>query len=133
MNLLKSRSAVRIQKSDRFKKMNETVAYLTKKRDETEIILNLEHLKKEDSEGETRSEELKYLIENKNILVSGFENSIKDSSIDMKDKKNWDEVQKQKQEEWVKTIQQDPTLEEGLSVAEDMIKLALGQKLSLSK
>jgi len=136
MTLLKTRSAGRVQKSERYKKMNETIAYITKKRNDTEVTLNLEQLKKEEKEGELRSEEFKYLIENKNILVTNFENSLKDgiaTAKDAKDKKNWEEVFNERKDEWVKQLQQDPAIEEGLSIAEDMIKIALGQKLSLTK
>ena len=136
MTLLKTRSAGRVQKSERYKKMNETIAYITKKRDDTEVTLNLEQLKKEEKEGELRSEEFKYLIENKNILVTNFENSLKDgiaTAKDAKDKKNWEEVFNERKDEWVKQLQQDPAIEEGLSIAEDMIKITLGQKLSLTK
>jgi carboxyl-terminal processing protease len=136
MNILKTRSAARVQKSERFKKMSESINYITKRRDDTEITLNLEHLKKEEKEGETRSEELKYLLDNKKILVTHFENSLKDgiaNAKDAKDKKNWEDILTDRKEEWIKQMQQDPTIEEGLSIAEDMIKMALGQKLSFSK
>jgi carboxyl-terminal processing protease len=136
MNVLKVRSAARVQKSERYKKLSETISYITKRREDTEVTLNLEQLKKEEKEGESRSEEFKYLIENKNIMVNHFENSLKDGIADVKDpkdKKNWEEVLTERKNEWVKQLQQDPAIEEGLSIAEDMIKMALGQKLSFAK
>jgi carboxyl-terminal processing protease len=136
MNVLKTRSAARIQKSDRYKKMLESISYITKRRDDTEITLNLDQLKKEEKEGEAKSEELKYSIENKNIVVTHFENSLKDGIAnvkDAKDKKNWEDLVSERRDEWIKQLQQDPAIEEGLSIAEDMIKMAHGQKLSFSK
>lgn len=132
--LLKKRSAKRVKNDKRFQKIQESVNYYTKRREDTSVTLNLDKLLKEDIESKKIIEKLKLGDENKDILVSDFEASIKShQKIRKGDEAQWKKDFEQRKEDWVKALQSDPTLEEGLYIIDDMLRTKAGKKLSMVK
>ena len=131
LETLRKRSHDRVKKSSRFQKIIKFVSYLTKKRNETLVSLNIKTVKESDKVGQEVSERLKITKENKEIKVSNFRESInKHEKIAKKDKKRWEKNLKEKEDEWIKMIRLDPGIEEAIYVMEDMIIQASGKRLS---
>ncbi len=132
LSVLKSRSKKRVKRDERFQKITSLVDYLIDRRDDTQFSLNLTDAIKEDEENRKITEKLKYDKVNKSIKISHFEESL-ESAINIKNKKskNWQREFKQRKEEWIKTIQEDPTLEETLYIITDMINSTKGKKLGM--
>lgn len=132
--LLKKRSAQRISKDKRFQKIKESVAYYSKRREDTELTLNLAQLQKEDLEAEKIIEKLKLDDKNEKILVSDFEASLKAHQKVLKgEEEQWQKDFEQRKKEWVSGLQKDPALEESLYIIDDMLKSRAGKKLSMVK
>jgi carboxyl-terminal processing protease len=121
---LKEKSASRIKEDPRFIKINKNVDYLNKKKKDTIVSLNLKQVQAEDSVNKKMAEELKLEDEDKKLMVSHFEDSLKAhenlKSIDMK---KWQKDFEQRKDEWIKMLRQDAVLEESLFVAQDVVKV----------
>lgn len=132
--LLKKRSAQRVKASERFQKIIKSVAYFSKRREDTKLTLNLKQLLKQDIESQKVIDSLKMEDENEDILVSDFEASIKShQKVRKGEEKQWKKDFEQRKEEWIKTIRTDPALEEGLFIINDMLRSKAGKKLSMVK
>ncbi len=130
LSLLKKRSQERIKKSKKYQMIEKSVNYLTERREDTLVSLNLDTVLKEDEENAKMTKQLKVEDENKEILVSNFEKSLR-GNIDIKkeDEDHWKEDFKKSKEEWVKQLRTDAGLEEALYIIDDMVKINKGQKL----
>lgn len=127
-----SKSQDRVKENQRFKKILDSVEYLKKRRSDTIISLNLKKSIKEDEENKKTAEKLKYDEENKNILVSNFEESLRsEEKIRKADEKKWKEDFKQRKEEWVSTLRKDAMLEETFFIAKDLVEQVSGKKVSM--
>ncbi|TNF28108.1 MAG: tail-specific protease [Deltaproteobacteria bacterium] len=134
MALLKKRSEERIKKSKKYQMIQKSVDYLTSRREDTLVSLNLDTVLKEDEENAKMTKQLKLEEENKEILVSNFEKSLR-GNVDIKaeDEDHWKEDFKKSKEEWVKQLRTDAGLEEALYIIDDMVKINKGQKLGMAK
>ncbi len=131
IDILKQRSSFRVKESPKFKKIIDSVSFLNKRRDDTIVTLNLKALKKEAEENKKITEKLKLDEENKNILVSHFEHSLrKHENVRPADEKQWKKDFAQRKEEWIEGIRKDVLLEETLSIMTDFIGHINGTKLS---
>lgn len=133
---LKNRSEKRVNKDERFKKIKESVSYLTKRAEDTVVSLNLKKVLAKDKENEAMAEKLKMEDENKDILVSEFEASLRSHEkvgSGKENQKKWKEEFEIRKEEWVKNLRQDPMIEETLFIMDDMIKTFKGKKLTALK
>lgn len=131
---LRKRSEKRVKNSDRLKMVSGYVEYLTKRRDDTKITLNMKELIKEDEENEKITKSFHLDDENKKIEVSAYERSLKTNlEIAEKDKKQWEEDFKARKEEWISGLRKDHMLEETLYIIDDIIRMNKGQNLSMVK
>ena len=122
LNSLNQKSKSRQKKNKALKKIADSVNYLIKRREETLVSLNEDIVVKEDKKREEMMKKFKNDKENKNILVSNFVDEIAgNKKIAKENKKKWDEDMKQRKEDWAKSIQKDPSLEETLHIINDMI------------
>ena len=129
--LLKKRSQQRVDKNKRFQRIKESVSYLVKKREQTEISLNIKDLIREEEVGKKMSEKLKLDEENEDILVTHYEASLKLAhKIRPGDEEKWKSDFEQRKKEWKKTLRRDATLEESLYILNDVITLAKGKQLA---
>jgi len=120
---LKEKSLLRVKNNQRFNKIVKNVEYLNKKKKETLMSLNLKQLQTEDAQNKKMAEELKFDDENKDLLVTSFEDSLKaHDNIKPGDMKKWSKDFDQRKEEWIKTLRQDVVLEEAVQVANDIVK-----------
>ncbi|WP_372653848.1 carboxy terminal-processing peptidase [Halobacteriovorax sp.] len=134
MSTLKKRSGKRVKESKRFTKINESVEYLTKRREDTKISLNIDKVVAEDKKNKEMSEKLKLDEENKDLLVSYYEDSVRmHEDVKKGDEKKWKEDFKTRNEEWTKQLRQDAGLEEALFIINDMIHMQKGKKLTAVK
>ena len=118
--MLKKKSGERVLKNDRFKKIIESINYLKERREDTKISLNLKETMRQEKENEEITKRLKITSENDAIMVSNFEQSLKDSeSIKASDKEKWDEDFKQRKNEWIKRLRLDPGIEETMRIVID--------------
>jgi len=130
--LLKKRSSDRIKQNQRVRRVVESVEYLSKKRKETLMPISLSEVKAREEEATQMTKKLKLEEANEDVLVSDYEESLKNSegfAVDLKDPK-WKKDFEQRKEEWIKALRQDANLEEALYVANDMISLQNGVALS---
>ncbi|MCO4795385.1 MAG: carboxy terminal-processing peptidase [Bacteriovoracaceae bacterium] len=134
MALLKKRSSKRVKSSKKYGKIQKSLDYLISKREDTVASLNLDTVLKEDEENVKMTKQLKIEDENKQILVSNFEKSLR-GNIDIKkeDEDHWKEDFKKSKEEWVKQLRTDAGLEEALFIIDDMVKINKGKKLGMVK
>jgi carboxyl-terminal processing protease len=130
---LKKRSANRVKKSKRFDVIEKSVDYLTKRREDTTVSLNIEKVKKQNAENKKMSEKLKLETINKDIQVSNVDASLKAHSSykPKKRDKKWEEEFAERKKEWVEALQKDPILEESIFILDDIIKSMKGKKLSM--
>ena len=129
---LKQKSAARVKANPAFAKINRNVEYLNKKKKETIASLNLKKVQDEDVATKKISEELKLEDEDKNLLVTSFEDSLKaHENIRAVDMKKWSKDFEQRKEEWIKTLRQDTVLGESVLIATDIVK-SLGPKKTAS-
>lgn len=130
---LKTKSASRVKANPKFAKINRNVDYLNKKKKETIISLNLKKVQDEEAANKKMAEELKLEDEDKNLLVSNFEDSLKaHEKIRPSDMKKWSKDFDQRKEEWVKSLRQDAVLGESVYIANDIVK-SLKTKATASK
>lgn len=120
---LKQKSAARVKANSRFTKINRNVDYLNKKKKETIVSLNLKKVQDEEAQSKKMAEEFKLEDEDKNILVTNFEDSLKaHENIRPSDMKKWAKDFEQRKEEWVKSLRQDVVLGESIFIANDILK-----------
>ncbi len=120
---LKEKSAARVKANTRFNKIIRNIEYLNKKKKDTIVSLNLKQVQAEDVQNRKMAEELKMDEEDKNLLVTSFEDSLKShENIRPGDMKKWTKDFEQRKEEWVKSLRQDVVLEEAVMVANDIVK-----------
>lgn len=130
MPLLVKRSKARVDNSIGYSKMKKSIDYLKKNREKTKISLNYATVKKEDEARKVMAEKLKMDTLNKNIIVTNFEESLKEAQkISKADKKKWDEDFKKKKTDWIESIQKDVELVEALYIMDDMINMSKSKKL----
>lgn len=131
---LKEKSAARVKVNPRFNKIIRNVEYLNKKKKDTLVSLNLKQVQAEDVQNRKMAEELKMDDEDKNLLVTNFEDSLKaHENIRAADMKKWSKDFEQRKEEWVKSLRQDVVLEEAVMVANDIVKSVKPKKTALVK
>jgi len=132
--ILKTRSGKRVGKSDRFRKITESVDYLKKRKDDTKVSLNLKEVLSQDEANKKITEKLKNEEESKDIVVSNFEESLlAHSKVQESDKKRWMKDFEKKKKDWVKSLTVDPMIEETLFIMDDVIRQLKGKKLSMVK
>ncbi len=120
---LREKSAQRVKINNRFMKINKNVEYLAKKKKDTLVSLNLKQVQIEDAQNKKMAEELKVDEEDKNLLVTNFEDSLKaHDNIRPGDTKKWAKDFEQRKEEWIKILRQDVVLQEAIMVANDIVK-----------
>ncbi|MBC7428756.1 MAG: carboxy terminal-processing peptidase, partial [Bacteriovorax sp.] len=120
---LKAKSAARVKTNPRLAKIVRNVDYLNKKKKETIVSLNLKKTQDEEAATKKMAEELKLDDEDKNMMVTNFEDSLKaHENIRPGDMKKWAKDFDQRKEEWVKTLRQDAVLGESVSIANDIVK-----------
>lgn len=126
---LREKSSARVKANPRFNKIARNLDYLNKKKKDTLVSLNLKQVQAEDIQNKKMAEELKMDEENKNLLVTNFEDSLKaHEKIRAGDMKKWAKDFEQRKEEWVKTLRQDVVLEESVMVANDIVKAVKPKK-----
>lgn len=131
IDILKQRSSFRVKESPKFKKIIDSVDFLNKRRGDTVVTLNLADQKKEAEENKKVTEKLKLDEQNKNILVSHFEHSLrKHENVRAEDEKQWKKDFAQRKEEWIEGIRKDVLLEETLSIMTDFLGHISGTNLS---
>ncbi len=132
--VLTERSHIRVGKNERFNKIVKSVNYLKKRKNDTEVSLNLNKLLKEDEANKEITESFKIEGENKNILVSNFEESLMaHENVREADKERWKKDFEQRKEDWVKSLTMDPMIEETLFIMDDIVRQRKGKKLSMVK
>jgi carboxyl-terminal processing protease len=126
---LKEKSAARVKTNPRFNKIIKNVDYLNKKKKDTMVSLNLKQVQAEDVQNKKMAEELKMDEEDKNLLVTNFEDSLKaHENIRPGDMKKWAKDFEQRKDEWIKSLRQDVVLEESVMVANDIVKILKPKK-----
>jgi len=119
---LKEKMNQRIKSNPSFLKLNKNIDYLNKKKKDTVVSLNLKQVLAQEAIDKKVSEELKMEEEDKNLLVSNFEDSLKaHENIKPGDMKKWQKDFVQRKEEWVKSLRQDVILSESVKIAEDIV------------
>ena len=130
---LKEKSAARIKTNPRFNKIVKNIDYLNKKKKDTLVSLNLKQVQAEDAQNKKMAEELKMDEEDKNLLVTNFEDSLKaHENMRPGDMKKWAKDFEQRKDEWIKSLRQDVVLEESVQVANDIVR-SLKPKKTASK
>ena len=130
---LKQKSAARVKTNPRFAKINRNVDYLNKKKKETVVSLKLKKVQEEEAATKKMAEELKLEDEDKNMMVTNFEDSLKaHENIRPGDMKKWAKDFEQRKEEWIKSLRQDAVLGESMMIASDIVK-SLKTKNTASK
>ena len=134
LSTLKKRSTKRVNESKRFSKIKQSVDYLVSRREDTKVSLNIDEVIKEDKRNKEMSERLKLDEENKDLLVSFYEDSVRmHEEIKKGDEKTWKKDFETRNEEWTKQLRQDAGLEEALFILNDMIHMQNGKKLTAVK
>ena len=127
---LQENSAKRVKANKHMQKIIESVNYLKKRKNDTNVSLNLKETIREDEENKKITE--KYTIDfvDKNISVSNYEASLKaHEKIRKEDEEKWKEDFKRRKEEWVENIQKDILLAETMFIARDHIHQLKRQRL----
>ncbi len=124
LEALNKKSLERVSKNKRMQRMSKSIEYLTKKRDETIVSINLQDFQKQDEENKKMSKELKLDEESKDVKVSHIELSVSESSkTKKKDAKKWAEDLKRRHDDWIKLLRSDVLLEEAMFIMNDMIDM----------
>ena len=119
---LKQKSARRVAKSKDFQKIVESVKYLVGRRDDTYVSLNKNEVVATNKKNKEMIEKYKLDSENKNILVSHYESSLRSyEKIKAGEEKRWKEEFKERRKEWLGFLRKDPFVEESLHIMNDMI------------
>ncbi|MCO4755144.1 MAG: carboxy terminal-processing peptidase [Bacteriovoracaceae bacterium] len=106
---LKKGSVERVKKSDKFKKIKESVAWYTKRKENTKRALNLKELTAFRNEAKKKSKEFEMDEVNEKITVKTLD-------------KPKNEAAKETQKEFSKGLKTDPVIEESLYIMRDLIK-----------
>ncbi|MCP4915237.1 MAG: tail-specific protease [Oligoflexia bacterium] len=132
LSKLKKNSKKRVKKDKRFSKIKKSVEYLVERKNKTKVSLNLKKVLAEDEKNEKIAKSLKIEDENKKILVSDYEQSLRQhEKIQKGDEAKWKKEFEQRKEEWVKNLRLDPMLEESLFIMNDIVKDLKDQKIGL--
>lgn len=102
-------SKKRVKKNNRFKRIEETVAWYDQRRKDTSKSLNMDDYLKERKEVKAKTEELEKEEENKELSVQ--------STDEIKDK-----AAQEKFDEFAKGLRVDPVIEESVFILKDMLK-----------
>ncbi|MBT3583608.1 MAG: carboxy terminal-processing peptidase [Halobacteriovoraceae bacterium] len=122
---LKKKSGKRVSDSSKFTKVVKSIEYLTKRKDDTKVSLNITKVQAEDKKNKEFAEKFKLDEQNKDILVTNFEPSLKaHEKVRPGDEKQWRKDFEQRKEEWVKSLQQDIGLEESIFIINDILDSA---------
>lgn len=120
---LKQKSAARVKTNARFTKINKNIDYLNSKKKETVVSLNLKKVQSEEAATKKMAEELKMEEEDKGLMVTNFEDSLKaHENIRPGDMKKWSKDFEQRKEDWIKSLRQDVVLGESVFIATDIVK-----------
>lgn len=132
--LLQKNSNDRINNNKGFTKIKESVSYLLKRREETNIPISIKEFKKRNIESEKMSERFKNREVNKSMLISHFEESLQNmKEVKKEDKKKWDEDLAQRTKDWIEGLQKDTALEEAVYIIDDMIKMNKDSTVTMRK
>jgi carboxyl-terminal processing protease len=127
-------SKKRVKKNTGLKKIKESVDYLLKRKKDTVVTLNLKKSMEEDAKNKLVTEKLKNDDVNMDIKVSHFEASLMaHQKVKKGEVKQWKKDLKQRKEDWIKGLRQDPMLEETLFIMNDMIKAGKGKKVTAQR
>ena len=119
---LKKKSSARVAKNKEFQKIVERVKYLVGRSKDTKISLNKNEVIASDKKTKETMEKYKIDKENKDILVSNYESSLRSyEKVLPSEAKKWKEDFKERKKEWVESLRKDPFLEESLYIMNDMI------------
>ncbi len=130
---LKKKSEARVKKDARFAKIMESVDYLTKRRKDTLVSLNIDEVRKQDKANKETSERLKITKKSEDLVVTNYEASLRaHEKVTKGDEKQWQEDFKQRKDDWIKGLQLDPSIEEAMFIAHDIVNSLKGQKLGMA-
>lgn len=116
------KSKDRVSKDKWFKKIQENIDYLAKRKNDTAFTLNLDKFRKEEEKNEKIIEELKVNPEFNEIQVSNFEASLRShEKIKPGDEKHWKDDFEQRKNDWVKTLRKDVQLRETMDIVSDIL------------
>ena len=119
---LKEKSAKRVAKNEDFQKIVKSVRHFIDRREDTYVSLNEKEVVKVDKKAKEVVEKYKLDRENKDILISHYESSLRSyEKIAPGDEKKWKEDFKERKKEWVEILRKDPFLEESLYIMNDMV------------
>lgn len=119
---LKEKSMARVKSNSRFVRLQKNLDFLNKKKKETTISLNLKQVQAEDATSKKMSDELKLEEEDKNMLVTNFEDSLKaHENIKSSDMAKWKKDFVQRKDEWIKLLRGDAVLGESMSIINDIV------------
>jgi carboxyl-terminal processing protease len=132
---LKEKSSARVKNNPRFVRLQKNLDFLNKKKKDTVVSLNLKKIQEEDAASKKMSEELKLEDEDKNILVTSFEDSLKaHENIKPADLAKWKKDFVQRKEEWIKLLRADAVLGESMNIVNDILaNLHPGKKVVMRK
>lgn len=127
-------SKKRVSKNEQFQKIIQSVEYLRKRKDDTLVSLNLEQVQKEDEESKKTTDSFKIEKENKEIIVSKFEESLMaHEKVRKNDMERWKKDFEQRKKDWVESLQKDPMIGETLFIMNDIIHDIGAKKLTKAK
>lgn len=130
---LKQKSEARVKKDARFAKIIESVDYLTKRRKDTLVSLNIDEVRRQDKANKETSERLKITKKSEDLIVTNYEASLRaHENIKKGDEKQWQEDFKQRRDDWIKGLQLDPSIEETMYIAHDIVNSLKGQKIGVA-
>jgi carboxyl-terminal processing protease len=126
---LKEKSLARVKTNSRFLRLQKNLDFLNKRKKETIVSLNLKQVQAEDAASKKLSDELKLEEEDKNILVTNFDASLKaHENIKSGDAAKWKKDFEQRKTEWVKVLRSDAVLGESMNIVNDIVKSLHGNK-----
>ena len=129
---LKKRSEDRVKKDPRFAKITESVEYLTKRRKDTLVSLNIDEVRKQDKKNKEISDRLKISDRSDDLVVTNYEASLRaHEKVTKGDEKQWKEDFKQRKDDWIKGLQLDPSIEETMFIVGDIVSAQKGHKLGM--
>lgn len=132
LDLLRKRSSKRVEQDARLQNVVNYVSYLKERRNESVVALNKKKIISRNEENEAMMKTFKLDDENKSILVSNYDASIRShGNIAEADEEKWAEEMKKLEEEWVSQLRKDAQLEETLYILDDILKARAGQTLSM--
>ncbi len=119
---LKNKSLARVKTNTRFQRLQKNLDFLNKKKKDTIVSLNLKQVQLEDIASKKLSDELKLEEEDKNILVTNFEASLKaHENIKSGDAAKWKKDFVQRKDEWIKLLRSDVVLGESMNIVNDIL------------